>query len=160
MKKTMITIALFMIAFTGLAQQINYGAKGIRVVKVKDWDSKVLFFMPKFWINNTDTIMKQLGIAEYLNFKKFSQIDHIPTQLTLWKGMRAIASKEERAQLNIKLQTLKMYKIADWSEVFEGKQKKRAILRVPYNENMYWDLTAKWETIYFVFPDELIEVEN
>ena len=123
-------------------------------VRVTNWGKRTMFVAKDFWNNKESSIIKQIGKVEYEKMLKNFDSESIPSQMTIF----ANGKLNDRATVYKRLNQLKIYQIATFNHTYKGKNyEDYAILRCPYVENMKWDSSAKWDTIYFIVAVNAVE---
>jgi hypothetical protein len=155
MKK--ILVVLTTLLFSTLVYPQIHSKDGMLVVKVKDWNKKLFMIHDTYWDNDAKEIISKIGEDEYNKVKVYSDYKTIPDQMSLMVN----GTKANIPVLYKNLDRLKMYKIATYRHINEEKEDRGvwAIIKVPYDENKEWDSKVKWEHLYFIIPDELVEVK-
>jgi len=133
----------------------HYPVKG-NLVKVKDWGSRALMLLSDNYFSATqDSVIFQVGQQEFDELKSRCSANGWPRGLYV-SGL----TEEEDATFDQKLNGLKMYQIASYTHIYNGKTFDRyVILRVPYEENKNWDTEVKWTgNIYFLLKEKDVEI--
>ncbi len=158
MKKILLGLS-FIYALASSAQQgfdnQHYPVKG-NLVKVKDWGSRALMILSdNYFAATQDSIIFQVGQLEFDELKSRCSASGWPKGLYV-SGV----PDEEDAAFDKKLNSLKMYQIAAYTHVYNGKTFDRyVILRVPYEENKSWDPEVKWVgNVYFILKEADVEI--
>ncbi|AXY76086.1 hypothetical protein D3H65_19780 [Paraflavitalea soli] len=151
------TLLLIALTVASYAQNSGRSIANNKPVFVKHWMKTLLMFNKEFWNDNkVQEIVSQIGEEEFKKVQKFSGSDNIPSQFSFPYVM--VELKGDSLLYQKRNSQLKVYKIASykhyWNNQFWGNY---AILRVPYTENKNWDSTLKWDTVYFVIPEQYIE---
>lgn len=131
-------------------------------VKVKDYGRKMMILPPNYWLNKSKDIISQIGIDEFKKVITFSYRENIPCEMELFCEDINGMPKKRLEYLKSKLSTLKVYKISSFTH-FDNAGVNRGrfcILRVPYSENKSWDENAKWDNVYFVITEAVVEDLN
>lgn len=125
-------------------------------VRVTNWGTHVMSVAEDYWNDKDSLIIKQIGKIEYDKMVKNSDIKNIPKEMTIFsKG----SPMKDRSVLHKKLDQLKVYQIATFSNTYHGRNYGNyAILRCPYDKNILWDSAVKWDTIYFIVDAKVVEV--
>lgn len=123
--------------------------------KVKNWNEKIFAFPADYWDNDAKEIIQKLGAREFEKIKMNTDYNVLPVQMSLLQNGRLA----DTAKLYKKLDQLRMHKIATYTHINSKGVDKGvwAILRVLYSENRNWDSLCKWDTFYFIVPNELVE---
>jgi len=157
--KKIILVCSFIYALSSSAQQgfdsQQYPVKG-NLVKVKDWGSRALMILSdNYFAATQDSIIFQVGQQEFDELKPRCSASGWPKGLYV-SGL----SEEEDAAFDNRLNGLKMYQIASYTHVYNGKTFDRhVILRVPYEENKNWDQEVKWVgNVYFLLKETDVEL--
>lgn len=135
----------------------NYPVKGQRVT-VTDWGSRSLYILSDTYFAATkDSIIAQIGVKEFDEMEAKCSVAGWPEGFYI-----ADQSDEEDKAFDQTLNKLKMYKIAAYTHIFNGKTFDRyVILRVPYEENKSWNPTLQWENnIYFMLKEKDVRPLN
>jgi len=120
---------------------------------VTDWGRTIYLFPDKYWGNKSDEIVRQVGIDEFNKIIKFSHRDNIPCEMQIFCEDKNGIPKKNSDSLAAKQSRLKVYKIA----TYKHNDKEYAILRVPYSGNESWDISARWDTVYFVIQNRFLK---
>jgi len=141
-----VLVGLSMHAFS----QTSFPVKG-ELVKVKDWDSRSIIQFENFFDATQGSIIAQVGKEEFDNLKSRCTNAGWPVGI-----YRPDLTNEEDEAFDSLLNKLRMYKIAAYTHIYNGKTFDRyVILRVPYDENKNWDTNVKWEgNIYFLLKED------
>ncbi|HEX4875073.1 MAG TPA: hypothetical protein VFV31_00280 [Chitinophagaceae bacterium] len=156
--KQLCIIATFFITLGSFAQSgFNTGQFPVKgqLVKVKDWGSRALMILSDNYFSATrDSIIYQVGQEEFDELKNRCAANGWPEGLYV----SGVSDEEDKA-FDAKLNRLKMYRIAAYTHIYNGKTFDRyAILRVPYEENKDWDLSVKWTgNLYFLLKEADVE---
>jgi hypothetical protein len=133
----------------------HYPVKG-KLVRVKDWGSRALMILSdNYFAATQDSIIFQVGQQEFDELKSRCSSSGWPKGLYV-SGL----SEEEDHAFDQKLNGLKMYQIASYTHIYNGKTFDRhVILRVPYEENKNWDAGVKWAgNVYFLLKETDVEI--
>lgn len=148
------------VMFTVLSFRLNAQEKKMvnqpAQVMITDWKEVGLFQNPQVFIENKDSIVAQIGEAEFEKFKEFGNNGGWPDSIAydITRRRDSLYMRHYYAQLN----KLKMYKIASYVQVLNGeKHARHAILCVPYDKNKNWNKNVRWDTIYFVIIDSFVK---
>jgi hypothetical protein len=136
------------------AQQESFQKKSTpHLVHVTSWGKKSIGFSSDFWNDSKkEEIVKQIGKEEYNKVIKNCDYTSTPKQLS---GMNNVKNKNEYYK---KMDSLKVYEIATFTHFYQGKDwGKYSILWCPYNENANWDSSVKWDNVYFIIPQNVVE---
>ena len=155
MKATAATIS-FLLLNTMLCTAQYTSPQAGKEVLVTDWNSIGLLFVPEFFEQNRDSLIAQIGAQEFEKVIKFGNILGWPRSVQYKPGQQ----KDTLAQQRYfeRLSRLKMYKIASWQQFYNNKKTYRyALLRIPYAENIHWDIASKWDTIYFILKEDAVK---
>ncbi len=128
---------------------------------VNNWSEAIFLFPPDYWENGRDKkaeeIIQQIGMKEFEQVKKFSHQLNIPCQFLIFCETRDGSPKKNLDTLRNKMNKLKAYKLATFTHINPANEEfPMVILKVPYKENTNWDTTAKWDSVYFIFPKDQI----
>lgn len=154
----MIKYLLVLVCFlqlTAQGQPAKPPVKG-QLASVKDWGSRSLYIISDAFFNDTrGAIIGQIGEEEFAEVEKHCKVAGWPDGLYV-----SDLSEEQDKAFDIKLNRLKMYKIASYEHIFNGKKFDRyVILRVPFAENKAWDSGVKWEgNVYFLIKENDVTV--
>jgi hypothetical protein len=155
MKSTVLLIAFALLnILSGTAQ--SFSASIEKEVSVTDWNAIGLLFVPEFFEQNRDTLVRQIGAQEFEKVIKFGNILGWPRSMQYKPGQQkdTIAQKLYFERLS----RLKMYKVASWQQHYNNQQTYRyALLRVPYVVNIAWDKDSKWDTVYFIIKESALK---
>jgi hypothetical protein len=155
MKGTAATIAFILLnILSGTAQSPNPPIE--KEAAVTDWNAIGLLFVPEFFEQNRDTLIRQIGEQEFEKVIKFGNILGWPRSMQYKPGQQ----KDTAAQKFYfeRLNKLKMYKVASWQQSYNHQKTYRyALLRVPYAANVDWDKDSKWDTIYFIIKESALK---
>ncbi len=158
MKKILLGLSfIYALASTGQQGFNNqqYPVKG-NLVKVKNWGSRALMILSdNYFAATQDSIIFQVGQQEFDELKSRCSASGWPKGLYV-SGL----SDEEDAAFDQKLNGLKMYQIAAYTHIYNGKKFDRhVILRVPYEENENWNQEVKWMgNVYFLLKEADVEM--
>lgn len=156
--KIIISILLLALFITiSYAQNTSTYIANNKPVFVKHWMKTMLMLNKEFWKDNkVQEIIDQIGEEEFKKVQKFSGSINIPIQFSFPYVMTEL--KGDSVLYQQRNSKLKVYKIASYKHYWNNKLwGNYAILRVPYTENASWDNRLKWDTIYFVIPEQFIE---
>jgi hypothetical protein len=128
------------------------------LVHVRDWGYSAMSFGEGFWESYKDTIVSQIGAAEFEKLKASCGFKKVPSTMSIYDGK----NKPDVKKFNERMTGLKVYKIAAYtltSNLKDGKKlhERMNILRCPYKGNENWNLTTKWDTVYFAVHEEFVE---
>lgn len=158
MKKLLLGLT-FIYALTASGQQgfdnQHYPVKG-KLVRVKNWGSRALMILSdNYFAATQDSIIFQVGQQEFDELKSRCSASGWPKGLYV-SGL----SDEDDHAFDQKLNGLKMYQIASYTHIYNGKTFDRhVILRVPYEENKNWDTGVKWAgNVYFLLKETDVEI--
>jgi hypothetical protein len=129
----------------------HFPVKG-ELVTVNDWGSRSLYFISTtFFAETKDSILLQTGQQEFDEMEKKCGVSGWPKGFYI-----AGLPPEEDKIFDAKLNKLKMYKIAAYTHIYNGKLFARhVILRIPFEENRSWDPGIQWEgNIYFLLEEK------
>jgi hypothetical protein len=125
------------------------------LVHVKDWKEKSYSVTEDFWASTQKEILSKISIDEFNKIKKYSNNEIIPDPLLQFDGDRMVPLDT----LLRRLSSLKVYKVVDANMSWEGTDYgSYTVLAVPYQE-LYWDKTAKWDTVYFIIKSYVVEIK-
>lgn len=133
----------------------QFPVKG-QLVKVKEWGSRALMILSDNYFSATrDSIIYQVGEEEFEQIKNRCAANSWPEGLYV-SGV----SEEEDKAFDKKLNGLKMYGIATYTHIYNGKIFDRyIIIRVPYLENSNWDPAVKWSgDVYFLLKEADVDM--
>lgn len=151
--KTLFFASLFITVHSVCICQTNQTASPVRVL---NWGERVLLISDDFLAQNRDSIIAEIGIKEFEEFVKYSNVTTWPAEIA--GEIRFKKDSIAKMELFKKLDKLKMTKIASFTHYHNGKKLyRRCILKVRYNDNQDWDKTAKWDSVYFLFWESSIE---
>lgn len=156
MNKLLLIVFLSFTIFNCSAQLSNTSRIKQIPVRVSDWGKKSMAFADEFWDDSKKAeIIQQIGEDEYL--KVINNCDY-RTQLPQLSGF---IGRKNGPEFYEKLGLLKVYQIAVFSHIYEGKDwGKYVILCVPYEENKNWDPSLKWQSAYFIVEKSVVENIN
>ncbi|SRR5258706_4414287 len=145
-------IISLLVVFNSCYAQKEINAK-YPLVHVKDWRQKSFMVTEDFWNSTKADIVKQIGEENFEKVKTFSTNKNVPVQLLQWDGHKKVDLDEYCKRLS----SLKVYRVAEFNEIWKDKDwGKYMILSVP-NQELYWDKTAKWDTVYFIIKADAVE---
>jgi hypothetical protein len=148
-----ILIVFFCIGFLTCAAQEENKNK-YPLVHVTNWVEKSYEVREGFWESTKNEIISKIGEEAFNKIKKWSHNKMMPQALLIWDGDRRVSLEEYVKRLS----SLKVYQVVDATQVTEGTNfGKYTILAVP-NQELYWDKTAKWDTVYFVIKSSVVEL--
>lgn len=149
-----IIVFLLLNTLSGTAQ---YSSPPIeKEVSVTDWNAIGLLFVPEFFKNNRDTLVRQIGEQEFEKVIKSGNILGWPGSMQYKPGQQKDTTAQKR--YFEKLSKLKMYKAASWQQYYNNQKTYRyVLLRVPYTANIDWDRDTKWDTIYFIIKESAVK---
>lgn len=158
MKKIAIAILLFSQA--GVNAQVipgtgSFPVKGEPVI-VRDWGSRALIILSDSYFDATkDSIISKIGQEEFEEMQKRCSTSGWPDGF-----YKSGLSDDEDKAYDEKLGRLKMYRIASYTHIYNGKVFDRyAILRVPFEENKSLDPAIVWKgNIYFLLHEKDVEL--
>jgi len=150
---TEILIVLFFSTSNLEAQFSNtqFPVKG-NLVTVTGWGSRSLYIISDaFFTATKDSIVAQIGEKEFGEMQYKCSVSGWPAGF-----YRADLTDEEDKAFEQRLNQLKMFRIAAYTHVFNGKTFERyVILRIPYEENRAWDPEISWDgNIYFLLKEK------
>jgi hypothetical protein len=155
MKSIALLIAFMLLnILPGTAQSSSSSIE--KEVSVTDWNAIGLLFVPEFFEQNRDTLVRQIGEREFEKVLKFGNILGWPRSMQYKPGQQ----KDTTAQQDYfeRLSRLKMYKVASWQQYYNNQKTFRyALLRVPYAVNINWDKDSKWDTVYFIVKENALK---
>jgi hypothetical protein len=128
-------------------------------IRVTDWRQVAFMLTPNYWNDmKANEIRSQIGNEEFEKMKVYSDYLNIPCQFLIYCERRDGSAKKEINVLGEKLSKLNAYRIAIFHHTnSKNKTFELAILRVPYSQNKDWDPEAKWDTVYFIIDNALVE---
>lgn len=130
-----------------------------KAVTVKNW-GEVAFFIPEgYWTEKkVAEIVKQIGYEEFERVKLYLRHDNIPCALLLFCN----GVKKELDKFTAKLQSLKVFEIANYQNFSPSGELRddNSILMVPYKGNEKFDITAKWDKVYFIIERKYLETSH
>lgn len=151
--RTIIIPLLFCFIYLGSFAQTKKDP-GCHLVKIKDWTSYSILVFDQIWENARQEIVDQIGENEFNYISK--NYGNLPIQMRMYDGPNRITTAEELNSRLAKLTTL--CKIAKFKHVINGQYfGNKIIVQVPFVGNENWDLNAKWEKAYFIFPERAVE---
>jgi hypothetical protein len=126
------------------------------LMKVTDWNKRCVVFNPDCWAMEEQAILKQITSEEYDRMLKFGIMPAWPKQV--WISPYISKDTIRARECYEKLNRLKMYKIATFEHFTKDGRSwgNMVILKIPYQENQDWDQEAKWDIIYFIFPESAV----
>ena len=149
-------LPLFLFFFNTLpsslhAQQgnLSFPVQGERVT-VTNWGSRCIYIVSDAYFNQTkDSIIAKIGADEFNAMAAGCTRNAWPNGFYDGDALDDAAAKK-------KLNQLKMYRIATYQHIFNGKVFERyAILRIPYQGNEEWDRNVTWEgNRYFLLQEK------
>ncbi len=149
-----ILIAFFCAGVLSCAAQKENNKNKYPLVHVTNWKEKSYKLYDGFWESTKDELISKMGEEEFEKIKKWSDITIIPKAFEVWDGNRKVPMDEYIKRLS----SLKVYKVVEVTQITDGTNfGKYTILAVPYQE-LYWDKTAKWDTVYFVIKSGVVEL--
>jgi hypothetical protein len=126
------------------------------LVKVLDWQQRGMINGDDLYEHTKDEIIRQIGAEEFVQFEKHDDIYGWPTSLRFNLFDRRDTTERRIVEENFK--KLKVYKIATYNHVFDGKDwGKYVILKAPYTENSFLDSPGKWDAIYFLMKEKYVQ---
>ena len=152
-------LSLCAISFSQLFAQITGTSDSIvKVKKVKSWKMNTIALPKGYWDDKEKQIVKQIGQVEFDKIKAFSYMEEVPSSLQL---NFAAFGKEDLEQLENRRNKLKLYRIALYDLIKDdGEKVIWCILKAPFSENKELDPQGKWQNLYFLLPDEDVEIEK
>lgn len=154
MKKTIFSTLFYIAFFYANSQQITN--KELQQVKVKDWMNNMSFFVfESGWKQGEDTLRKQITESHFQKIKFFSDHANMPAALLMWHPVKQ-PKKISLEEYEKRLSALKVFKVAAFSNQVREKRFDYVIVAAPCQE-LYWDKTAKWDTVYFIVRSEAIK---
>lgn len=155
MKTTTILIATILLGARVCTAQHTQPQTG-KESSVTDWHAMGLLFVPEFFEQNKDSLIRQIGAHEFGKVMQFGNTLKWPKGIRYTPGLSkdTVAEKQYHQNLN----RLKIYKIASWQQYYNNQKTHRyALLRVPYADNIHWDKDSKWDTIYFIIKESAVK---
>lgn len=153
--KTFIMGAFLLLQFGTKAQLASesrkFPVKGT-LANVIDWGSRSLIMLSDAFFDETeDSIIVQIGQQEFNEMKNKCSTSGWPEGF-----YKSGLSHEEENIFHATLNKLKMYKIATFTHMYNGVAfSPHVILRIPFDENKFWNLSIKWENnIYFLMEEK------
>jgi hypothetical protein len=136
-----------------IGQNGSLSNKSSSWAEVKDWAQASVVIVDDVWANIKQQIISQVGEDGYNEIRSHYDYKSIPPQMSVYGG----GKKKDLKELSAKLSSLKVYKVASYDHIFQGKDwGKYIILKCPYEENKNWDTTAKWYVVYFILKSDYV----
>src|SRR5688500_12440710 len=146
-----IMIVFFCIGFMTCAAQEEIKNK-YPLVHVTNWTEKSYEVREGFWESTKNEMIAKIGEEQFNKIKKWSDNKMMPNALLFSDGNRKVPLEEYLKRLS----SLKVYQVVETTQVTDGTNfGKYTVLAVPYQE-LYWDKTAKWDTVYFVIKSSVV----
>ena len=149
-------IGLHSIAQPGFADR-KFPVQG-ELVTVRDWGSRALMILSDNYFSATrDSIIYQVGDQEFEEISRRCAANGWPD------GLYSPGSDDQDEKtFDEKLNRLKMYRIAAYTHIYNGKTFDRyVILRVPFEENKDWDVNVRWSgNVYFLLKESDVEIRK
>jgi hypothetical protein len=152
----LLLLSLQSIAQPGFTEN-KFPVKG-ELVNVKNWGSRALMILSDNYFSATrDSIIYQVGDQEFEEISKHCAANGWPDGL-----YSPGSSGQDEKSFDEKLNKLKIYRIATYTHIYNGKTFDRyIILRVPFEENKGWDATVRWTgKVYFLLKESDIEIRK
>jgi hypothetical protein len=134
----------------------TYGQSGSLIketpVQIKNWGMKTYAFAEEVWTQVKGQMIAKLGKNKFDSIKFYSDNANIPVALAAWDGDRKVPNEEYNKRMN----ALRVYKVTDFIYQYDGKDLNYTVLSVPF-QPLYWDSTAKWDTVYFTIKSEAVQ---
>ena len=152
-------ILILIISVTGFinnctAQKESMVNQSCPLTEVKDWGQRSMIIVDEVWNNIKDQLIAQIGEEGYNDVRAHYDYKSIPEQMSVYSA----GKRKNLQELSSKLSTLKVFKIASYDHIFQGKNwGKYLILKCPYEENKNWDTTAKWDIVYFIIKEDFVK---
>jgi hypothetical protein len=151
---------VILLAFNSIAQKVNtvksatnnskvvkktFPVKG-KLVTVNDWNGIGNLYMNNYWVSNKNTIINQIGAAEFEMVKANSDENKWPNEFRERFDESGNDNTAER------FKNLKLYQIAAFTNTVNGRKfDDMIILRVPFSENKNALPKSNWESdVYFI----------
>jgi hypothetical protein len=159
MKSRVLATALLFLYITSFSQTDGMKNDASKRIHVSDWRQVTFMFSPGYWEGKkVEELTSQLGRAEFEKVKIYSDHVNIPCQFLLFCENRDGSALKNLDTLHMKLSKLNVYRVAIFHHTnYQNTTFKFALLHVPYLKNKDWDLDAKWDTVYFVIDNALVE---
>jgi hypothetical protein len=146
---------MFSLSYNCLGQDQSPDSNHTPVI-VTEWNKKSFLFAEEFWNGKKEEIERQMGEGGLERLKKYSHYKNIPESMVIFSGGRKKNSDEFYSKLG-QLKNLQM--IAVFRHVFQGNDfGNYVVIQVPYKGNENWEPGVKWDTVYFIFKEEYIEI--
>jgi hypothetical protein len=135
------------------SSKVGTYSNGYPEVKVANWKTMKMVITDGVWAGSKNEIVAQIGEEGFEKVKTHYDYKSVPAAMSLASEQNV----KNQSRFYEKLQKLKVFKIATFTQWFEGKNWGRlGILQVPYKGNETWDATAVWDTVYLIVSDSVI----
>lgn len=155
MKKIVLLLCILVTCIGLNAQVGNANEKKYPLAYINNWSERSMITIDEVFDGGKKEILTQISEEEFEKVKVFNKMQNQPPQMRF--DLRFVKDTVARMDYYQKLGQLRMFKIATFKHFFQGTDwGNYVILRVPYNENVIWDKSAKWDTVYFLAPEKIV----